>query len=195
MNGRHRQYGPVHVLRSTAARILHRRRVTWWFLLALIVLTASRLVRQGPAPPERYPFDDGAVHRVQRVIDGDTLLLIDRTRVRLIGINTPETKHPDRPVSPLGLEAADYLRGLVEGKDVRLTYDQEQLDQYDRVLAYVWLDQLLLNEAIIRAGFSRAQTRFPYRAEMKQRFRLAEQQAREARAGMWRDSAAETADR
>ncbi len=64
---------------------------------------------------------------VKRVVDGDTLLLIDGERVRLIGVDTPETKHPEKPVEYFGKEAYLFTKKMVEGKKVRLEYDWQKL--------------------------------------------------------------------
>lgn len=158
--------------------------------LMLALLLAARLLRpEGPSPGEvvRQPSQV-----VERVIDGDTLLLTGGLRVRLIGVDTPETKHPDLPVEPLGREATAFVRSLIGEEPVRLEFDRERLDRYQRLLAYVWLpDGRLLNEELIRAGFSAAVTGYPYRQDMKRRFVEAEAQARAAGVGMWRGAAAQ----
>src|SRR4030042_6833798 len=77
--------------------------------------------------------------RVKRVIDGDTLLLTNGERVRLIGVDTPETKHPKKPVERFGKEAYLFTKEMVEGKEVRLEFDQQRKDRYGRLLAYVYL--------------------------------------------------------
>ena len=66
-----------------------------------------------------------------------------------------------------------------------LQFDRERQDRYHRVLAYVYRDDWMLNEELIRAGFSRAETRFPYSSAMKRRFRAAEKEARENNRGLW----------
>jgi micrococcal nuclease len=76
---------------------------------------------------------------VKRVIDGDTILLVNEERVRLIGVDTPETKHPQKPVERFGKEAYLFTKSMVEGKNVRLEYDQQRRDKYKRLLAYVYL--------------------------------------------------------
>lgn len=133
----------------------------------------------------RFSFDASHGYRVERVIDGDTLLLEGGTRVRLLGVNTPETKHPDLPAEPLGLEAAAFTRRHVENRIVMLQFDRERRDRYRRVLAYVYRGDWLLNEELIRAGFSRAETRFPYSSLMKRRFRQAQEEARANERGLW----------
>lgn len=161
--------------RSTPAQIA---------LVVLLLLIAGRWLRQQPTP---FPSAEPGVFVVKRAVDGDTLLLQDGRRVRLIGVDTPETKHPRRPVEPFGPEASAFTRDHVEGRSVRLEFDKERRDRYGRILAYVYQEEgdWLLNEELIRAGLGRAVTRFPYSAAMKRRFRNAEQQAREAGEGIW----------
>jgi len=126
---------------------------------------------------------------VQRVVDGDTLLLGTGERVRLIGVDTPETKHPNKPVEHFGREAAAFTKRLAEGKPVKLEYDQanahlQHKDRYDRTLAYVFLDDgTLLNSEIIRQGYGFAYTQFPF--SRMEEFRRLEREAREQKRGLW----------
>ena len=71
---------------------------------------------------------------MKKVVDGDTLLLTNGKYVRLIGVDTPETKHPQKPVEYFGKEAFQFIKGMVEGKEVRLEYDQTRRDRYNRIL-------------------------------------------------------------
>ena len=104
------------------------------------------------------------VVRVKRVVDGDTLLLTNRERVRLIGVDTPETKHPKKPVQRYGKEAYLFTKKMVEGEKVRLEYDWQKKDKYGRFLAYVYLmDGTFLNAEIIKQGYGFAYTRFPFK--------------------------------
>lgn len=154
-----------------------------WVAVLLLALAALRLFRP-PAGPPPVPAEPTTV-RVQRVVDGDTLLLANGDRVRLIGVNTPETVRPDFPVEPLGPEATEFTRRHVEQRDVRLEFDRERRDDFERLLAYVYVGDFFLNEELIRAGYSKAVTRFPYSEAMKRRFRAAEAEARDARRGLW----------
>jgi micrococcal nuclease len=124
---------------------------------------------------------------VERVVDGDTLLLVDRERVRLIGVDAPEIAHREHPLDdPFGREAKEYIRGLAEGRLVTLSFDEADgvLDRYGRTLAYVTLpDGRLLNLEVIRAGFAEAYRGFHY--ERKHEFLAAEREARSAHKGMW----------
>lgn len=121
---------------------------------------------------------------VERVVDGDTIIVEGVGRVRLIGVDTPETVHPNRPVEFFGKEASAFAKGLLEGKRVRLEYDQERQDRYGRTLAYVYLDDgTFVNAEIIRRGYGHAYTRFPFRH--MEAFRQFEREARDNRRGLW----------
>lgn len=122
---------------------------------------------------------------VKRVIDGDTLLLSNGERVRLIGVDTPETKHPQKPVQRFGREAYLFTKRMVEGKQVRLELDWQKRDKYGRLLAYVYLmDGTFLNAEIIRQGYGFAYTRYPF--VYLDEFRSYEREARENRRGLWK---------
>lgn len=160
----------------------------------LIVLLASVTVwfwwREESSDSARIsPVGDNSAQEavVTRVIDGDTVLLETGLRVRLLGIDTPETKHPDRPVETGGPQAAALLQSLVEGRRVRLEFDKHRFDRHGRALAYLFLGDQFINAEIVRAGWSRAETRFPLRSSYKQRLRSAENEARVGRRGLWRD--------
>lgn len=138
-----------------------------------------------PAPqaaPEPAPPVDVAV---VRVIDGDTIVVTGKRRIRLIGVDTPETVHPDRPVEPWGPEASAFTREFLADGQVRLEFDVERKDKYGRWLAYVWVDDRMLNEELVRAGLARAKLGYPYAEAMKVRFRRAEQEAQTAHRGIW----------
>tara|TARA_R110002072_G_scaffold927_1_gene7369 strand:+ start:17079 stop:17651 length:573 start_codon:yes stop_codon:yes gene_type:complete len=137
--------------------------------------------------PAQSVTEDQEQWRVVRVVDGDTLVLQNDERVRLIGVDTPETKHPTKPVEPFGPEASSFTKRAVEGKVVQLKFDREKRDRYQRLLAYVYLDDWCLNEELIRAGYSRCITRYPFDRSMKARFQLAENEARTSRRGLWSD--------
>jgi micrococcal nuclease len=172
------QHGPRPPWRP---RYAERR---WFVLLALAVLAVLQAWRSysGDRPSTELPPEKAAV---QRVVDGDTLLLPDRTRVRLIGVNAPESVKPDSPVEPFGPEASDFTKHFIAGGDVRLEFDKERLDQYGRTLAYVWVGDKLLNEELLRAGLARWERHYHYSDQKKSRFRRAEQEARDAKRGIW----------
>jgi micrococcal nuclease len=103
-------------------------------------------------------------YKVKRVVDGDTLFLANGEYVRLIGVDTPETKHPEKPVEYFGEEACSFTKKLAEGKEARLEYDQTRRDRYGRILAYVYLlDGTLLNAEIIKQGYGFDYTKYPFK--------------------------------
>ena len=119
-----------------------------------------------------------------RVIYGDTIVLDGNEKVRFIGVDTPETKDPRKPVQYFGKEAYEFTKGLVEGNKVRLEYDQNRIDKYGRTLAYVFLeDGIFLNAEIIKQGYGFAYTRFPFK--YLEEFRQYEKEARENERGLW----------
>ena len=119
-----------------------------------------------------------------RVVDGDTIILDGNERVRLIGVDTPETVHPSKPVEFFGKEASAFIRRMVEGKKVRLEYDWQRIDKYGRTLAYVYLeDGTFLNAEIIKQGYGHAYTKYPFK--YLEDFRKYEQEAREKCQGLW----------
>ena len=107
----------------------------------------------------------------------------------MIGVNTPETKHPQKPVEYFGREASAFTRKMVQGRRVRLEFDQANTkishkDRYKRTLSYVFLeDGTLLNAEIIKQGYGFAYTRFPFK--YLDEFRRYEREAREQNKGLW----------
>jgi micrococcal nuclease len=127
---------------------------------------------------------------VSRVIDGDTIVLnIDKqeVKVRLIGVDTPETVHPQKPVEAYGKEASIFLSNLLKGEKVYLEYEKgtQETDKYGRLLAYLYRvpDKLFINLEIIRQGYGHAYTKYPFK--YMELFRDCERQARESAKGLW----------
>jgi len=152
-------------------------------IVAAVVLVARSFQKQEHAEP----VDELAsgVHHVQRAVDGDTLILSGGARVRLIGVDTPETVKPNTPVEPFGPEASQFTKNFVAGAEVRLEFDGDRRDKYGRYLAYVWVGDRMLNEELLLAGLAVAETQYRYSAAMKDRFRRAQAQAQAARRGIW----------
>lgn len=138
------------------------------------------------APTGSVP--EGLETTVTRIVDGDTLYVSDlAVRVRLIGIDTPETKHPDRGVECFGREATRHLTELVPpGTGVVVEFDVERTDRYDRPLGYVWRvsDGTLVNLAMVEDGYAQAYT-VPPNVRYSDRFVAAQRRAREAGRGLW----------
>jgi micrococcal nuclease len=104
--------------------------------------------------------------------------------VRLIGVDTPETKHPLKPVERFGAEASVFLTRVVKGKVVRLEYDWPRTDRYGRTLAYLYLENgTFVNAETVRQGYGVAYTKYPFK--YLDEFRALERQARAANRGLW----------
>ena len=124
---------------------------------------------------------------VVNVVDGDTIdVLIGgrELRVRYIGVDTPETVDPRRPVGCFGREASERNRRLVEGRSVGLERDVSETDQYGRLLRYVWVDGQMVNAALVEEGYATAAT-YPPDVRYAELFAALEVQAREAGRGLW----------
>lgn len=123
---------------------------------------------------------------VERVIDGDTIVLAGGQRLRYIGIDTPETVHPHKDVECFGLEASEYNKQLVEGKLVYLESDVQDTDRYGRLLRYVWINGEMVNEILVREGYAFASS-FPPNVKYQERFNLLQKEARESAVGLWKE--------
>jgi micrococcal nuclease len=164
------------------------RRVSWkWSLPGLVIVTLLAAFFN----PRDPGVTSGEFEYVQRVVDGNTLVLGTGERVGLIGVNTPETVHPKKAVEAFGKEASAFTKRMVEGKLVRLEFDplssqrNDGKDRYSRTLAYVFLqDGIHLNAEIIRQGYGFAVSSTPP-LHYQNEFRRLEQEAREQRRGLW----------
>ncbi|WP_082486369.1 thermonuclease family protein [Frigoribacterium sp. Leaf186] len=145
----------------------------------------------GAAPvPTSVPA--GSVEAVvDRVVDGDTVVVTvagERERIRLIGVDTPETVKPDAPVDCFGPEASSFTTSaLPEGATVWLEADASQgdADRYDRLLRYVWSpDGTMLNERLVAGGYGREDT-YDDAYRYRDRFVAAEASAEASRTGLW----------
>ena len=135
-----------------------------------------------------------------RVVDGDTIVVEKIGKIRLIGVDTPETKHPRKPVEYFGKEASNFTKRMVEGKRVRIEYDWQRKDKYNRVLAYIYVMtndardmpefknrasiELMVNAELIKQGYGHAYTKFPFK--YLEQFRKYEKEARENKRGLWK---------
>jgi micrococcal nuclease len=162
----------------------HPRRASAVLLIALV---AAALVgwRIGAA---RTPGGiDGPEARVTAAVDGDTIDVIvagRNERVRLLGVDTPETVDPDRPVGCYGPEAAAFTRQRLEGRAVRLRFDRERRDRFGRLLAYVDVDGRRFNDELLAGGYARLLV-IPPNGRHARAMLDQELQARSAGRGLW----------
>lgn len=166
-----------------------------YFIISLCILGFGALTeRLGWNVPQTNiePVDqivEPGTYRVLQAEDGDTITIdMDgrKERVRFIGVDTPETQDPRKPVQCFGRVASEFTKDKVTNKNVRLEADPENTnrDRYNRLLRYVFLpDGTLLNAEIIKQGYGFAYTSFPF--TKKDEFKAYEQEARSHNKGLW----------
>lgn len=183
------------------------------YLVSLLSWTEAvegRIYRPPVLQGERVPA------RVVHVVDGDTIDIVltdmehlDRVpgalkrkwigiqntdnpsiRVRLIGIDTPETVHPGKPLEQFGREASNFTSSLLEGKNITLEFDTELFDKYERLLAYVYTEEGASAQAeLLRRGFAYVYLRFPFARSSE--YAAYENEAKSAKLGLWSSDAAQ----
>ncbi|MDU4671509.1 MAG: thermonuclease family protein [Finegoldia magna] len=151
-------------------------------LLILISLTSCDKIIQTE--------NQNNLYEVVRVVDGDTVILnIDgkKTRVRLIGIDTPESVAEDKSRNVKeGKIASEYTKNLLKNKKVRVEFDEEKQDVYERKLGYLFLDDEFINEKLLKEGMAKLYTKTTNQ-KYSEPLRKAEQYARENKKGFWKD--------
>ncbi len=128
---------------------------------------------------------------IKKFVDGDTFWVDDGSekglKIRLIGVNTPETVHPQKPVEYYGNEASNYVKKVLMNKKVRLEFDVSKQDRYGRTLAYVFLnDGTFLNADLIENGYGQVMT-VPPNVKYSEEFLELERKARENNIGLWKE--------
>lgn len=126
---------------------------------------------------------------VTRVVDGDTIVVEGNLTVRFVGIDTPETVDPKRPVGCYGKQASNEVKSLLTGKEVILQKDVSDTDKYHRLLRYIYLpldngQTLFVNDYLVREGFARVLT-YPPDVKYDEKFRNAESEAKMDKKGLW----------
>jgi micrococcal nuclease len=171
------------------------RRTRWRELsiaAAVLALAGLRLLTGGPQLVTSTSAAAGklqpGIYEVERIVDGDTLVLKHgRMRIRLQGVDTPETVQEDTPDEPWGPEASAFTKTFVDearGR-LRVEIDGEPLDQHGRYLAFLWHGDRLLNEELVRNGLARATLQYDFSERKKDRLRQAQREAKRATIGIW----------
>ncbi|MDQ2973749.1 MAG: thermonuclease family protein [bacterium] len=176
------------------------KRAFWIFYLLFAILAISIFfawrfepIKSIQWPSLNNPFVEEPIpvgyYKVLSVADGDTIV-IDMNgieeRIRLVGVDTPETHHPELPVQCFGEAASTYTKTLLEGKSVRLEADSQgtNRDRYQRLLRYVYTnDNTLVNLSLIEQGYGFAYLGFPF--DKMDKFAAAEKSARQNNKGLW----------
>ncbi|ODN29987.1 thermonuclease family protein [Fervidobacterium thailandense] len=135
---------------------------------------------------------------VTSVVDGDTIkvrTLTGELTVRLIGVNTPETRHPTKGAEPYGREAKEFTKKMLLGKRVYLEFDVQRTDKYGRTLAYVWLEkprkftedeirEKMFNAILLLEGYAQIMT-VPPNVKYADVFVELQREARQNSRGLW----------
>ncbi|MCH4824841.1 MAG: thermonuclease family protein [Planococcus sp. (in: firmicutes)] len=154
-------------------------------LLALFFLSGCGMVESIDTPNTTDQIDV----EVTQVIDGDTIKIMyegQEVTVRYLLMDTPETNHPSLGEQPLGKDATEENKRIIESGDVSIEFDVgDRFDDYDRLLAYIYVDGESVQEQMIRAGLARVAYVFPPNTRYLDQFEQAEQIAKENRVGIW----------
>ncbi|MEJ2079046.1 MAG: thermonuclease family protein [Acidobacteriota bacterium] len=155
------------------------RRIVGTSAAVIAGLVAAVFLLSGPLSGQSELAD-----RVERVVDGDTVILARLGRTRLIGVDSPETVRPGYPVERFGRQASEFARRTLLGRNVRLEFDRERRDKHGRSLAYLYLpDGRCFDRELIRQGFAFAYTLYPFKYRLE--YLRLEDEARRAGVGMW----------
>lgn len=151
-------------------RINNKQKLITSIIILVIVVTITYGRDNGLIPEGLIPHwlddksssvENGKVY-CDRVVDGDTIVVIldgKKEKVRMIGIDTPESVHPDKSRNtPMGKIASKYTKDNLEGKYVALETDAQERDKYGRILAYVYLDDKMFNKTLLEEGLAKLMT-------------------------------------
>jgi micrococcal nuclease len=132
-----------------------------------------------------------ALLAVSKVVDGDTFWVInsrgEEEKIRLIGVNTPESRNTGRTkIQYFGKEATAFAKKTLTGKRVRLEYDVQRTDRYQRTLAYVYLENgTFFNALLLQEGYAQVAT-YPPNVKYEKTFIKLQREARAKQKGLWK---------
>ncbi|MBR6613365.1 MAG: thermonuclease family protein [Clostridia bacterium] len=131
-----------------------------------------------------------AEYEVVRVVDGDTIVVDFNgkdEKVRLIGVDTPESVHADESKNTKeGILVSDYTKSKLTGKKVKLEFDVQERDKYGRLLAYVYIDGEMYNKHLLEIGYAKIAT-YPPNVKYVEDFKEIQKEARENKVGLWNE--------
>jgi micrococcal nuclease len=157
-----------------------RKLKKWIVVVIILLLTSGCSLHQNDS---RF-----IAAEVIRVVDGDTINVQingEKETVRLLLIDTPETVHPTKPVQPFGPEASSFVKELLNGANVQLEMDIGEHDKYGRLLAYVYIDDKMVNEMLLEKGLARLAYVFEPNTKYVDDFSTIQKQAQQQGIGIW----------
>ena len=159
---------------------------TLMFILVAAIITSGFNINK----EKTYAAKKTSKYKVIRVIDGDTIVIKKgkkKVKVRLLGIDTPESVHPDHKENiKYGNKAKRFTQKKLNNKKVRLEYDKERKDKYGRTLAYIYIGKKMFNKMLLRAGHAKVKF-YPPNTKYLDSFEKAESEAIEADKGIWKN--------
>lgn len=160
--------------------IIMKKKSLEYFLIILIGSLISYFASQTSFDKPSEKIDEKIDEKiiVTKIIDGDTVELNDGRRVRYIGIDTPEKS------DCYFKEASNKNKELVEGKEVRLEKDKSDTDRYGRLLRYVYVDEFMVNDVLVKEGYAKAY-KYPPDVKYSEEFFDSEQLAKNDKLGLW----------
>jgi micrococcal nuclease len=190
-------------------KIISKAKLRHYLLLAIVALvvylytvyfqkpTTQTIVKNTPSPTISSRVESASTSaipsnavtvKVTRVVDGDTFVIEGGQKVRYIGIDTPETVKPNTPVQCFGEQASQEDKKLIEGKTIQMVKDVSETDRYGRLLRYVYVDGIFVNDYLVRQGYAFLDT-FPPDVAHADEFTQAQTEARDNNRGLWNPSA------
>ena len=167
-----------------------KQKIILSFILALIISSLCACVFKNDVTLEAEK-SAATEHKILRVVDGDTFVADingEKTTVRMIGIDTPESVHnDDSRNSKFGEVSSEFTKKMLNGKNVELEYDTNRTDQYGRILAYVYLNGEMVNEILVEEGYAVAKE-YPPNTKYSEVFSAAQEDAEARKVGMWAEN-------
>lgn len=162
------------------------------FYLSVITILTISLIKQNKLNNKIDPKTEVSqentskqvLSQVTRVIDGDTFEIEGGVKVRLIGVDTPEMNGGKSKIECFAQEATNKLKESLEGKKVLLVKDVSEVDKYGRLLRYVYLDNIFINDMLLKDGYGQIST-YPPDVKFVDEFTQSQKTAREAKLGLW----------
>lgn len=157
-----------------------------WAILSILCIL---VIMMGCTPQDEHDFPRVPV-TLDRAVDGDTFKVIYEGKsqsVRMLLVDTPETSHPKLGVQPLGIEAKEYTKQVLEQADkIELEFDIGQnRDKYSRLLAYVYVDGVMLQESLLEKGYARVAYIYPPNVRYVDQFEAIQKESQRAAIGIW----------
>ena len=146
----------------------------FFLIIQLVILTSGCLQHS----------QGGYSSRVVYIYDGDTIKLANGEKVRYLGIDTPEMNYKAPPAEYFAKDAKAFNQSLVDGKVVRLEFDAQRRDKYQRLLAYVYLDDIFINKKMIEEGYAKILI-IPPNEKYSDEFLKLQRKARQEGKGVW----------